>query len=58
MTGQSEFDKEVRILEKAYANAQRLKFVRFKMAWALYQTWKYFDREVRRKTDAEEAEKQ
>ena len=46
MTGQREFEKAVKILEKNYANAQRMTLVRSPMAWALYYTWKYFDRQI------------
>lgn len=56
MIGKREYDKAVRMLEKNYANAQRLPFVRSPMAWALYQTWKYFDREAQKKEEQHESE--
>ena len=44
----NEFEYAVDVLKKNYTNAQRLPFVRSPIAWALYQTWKYFDRRISR----------
>lgn len=49
MTGKNEFRRAVIMLEKFYIEAQRLRFVMHPMAWALYQTWKYFDSEAQKK---------
>ena len=45
MARQTELDRAIKILTFQYENAKRLPYVRAKMAWALYQTWKTFDRE-------------
>ena len=48
MPRRNEFEYAVDVLKKNYANAQRLSFVKSPIAWALYQTWKYFDRRISR----------
>lgn len=40
-----ELEKAIFILTKNYDRAQHLEYVRNKLAWALYQTWKYYDKE-------------
>lgn len=37
------WQRAMRILEKKYAEAKKLPFVRNPMAWALYHTWREFD---------------
>ena len=37
------WEKAMSILDKKYAEAKKLPFVRDPMAWALYHTWKEFD---------------
>lgn len=49
MSRQTELDRAVKILTAHYENAKRLPWVRAKMAWALYNTWKVFDREYNAK---------
>lgn len=39
--------KAMSILDKKYAEAKKLPFVRDPLAWALYHTWKEFDDEKR-----------
>lgn len=38
-----ELDKAIKILKEQYEKAQKLDWVRNKIAYALYQTWKIFD---------------
>ena len=38
-----ELDKVIKELQKQYERAKKLEFVRNKIAYALYQTWKVFD---------------
>lgn len=38
-----ELDKAIKELVKQYERAKNLEFVRNKIAYALYQTWKIFD---------------
>lgn len=40
-----ELEKAISFLGKNYERAQNLEYVRNKLAWALYQTWKQFDKE-------------
>ena len=51
MKGENELRRAVIMLERYYTDAQRLRFVMHPMAWALYQTWKYFDKEARKKEE-------
>lgn len=41
--GDRAWKKVMSILDKKYAEAKKLPFVRDPMAWALYHTWKEFD---------------
>lgn len=56
MTGENEFRRAVIMLERYYADAQRLRYVMHPMAWALYQTWKYFDRKAQKKEKKHESD--
>ena len=38
-----DLDKAIKILKEQYEKAQKLDWVRNKIAYALYQTWKIFD---------------
>lgn len=38
-----ELDKAIEILKEQYEKAQKIDWVRNKIAYALYQTWKIFD---------------
>ena len=38
-----ELTRAIRELAKQYEKAEKLEFVRNKIAYALYQTWKIFD---------------
>lgn len=38
-----EIDKAIKILKEQYEKAQKIDWVRNKIAYALYQTWKIFD---------------
>lgn len=38
-----ELDKAIKILKEQYEKAQHMDWVRNKIAYALYQTWKIFD---------------
>ena len=53
MARQNELDRAVSILTKNYENAKRLKFVYNPIAWALYYTWKYFDKHRNRGEEVE-----
>lgn len=39
-----ELDKAIKVLREQYEKAQRLEWVRDKVAYALYQTWRIFDK--------------
>lgn len=39
-----EIDKAIKILKEQYEKAQKIDWVRNKIAYALYQTWKIFDK--------------
>lgn len=39
-----ELDKAIKILKEQYEKAQKIDWVRNKIAYALYQTWKIFDK--------------
>ncbi len=39
-----ELDQAINHLKKEYERAKGLAYVNNPLAWALYQTWKYFDR--------------
>ena len=41
--GDRAWKKAMRILDKKYAEAKKLPFIRDPLAWALYHTWKEFD---------------
>lgn len=41
--GDRAWKKAMSILDKKYAEAKKLPFVRDPLAWALYHTWKEFD---------------
>ena len=41
--GDRAWKKAMSILDKRYAEAKKLPFIREPMAWALYHTWKEFD---------------
>ena len=36
-------DKAIKILKEQYEKAQKIDWIRNKIAYALYQTWKIFD---------------
>ena len=55
MTGENELRRAVIMLEMNYIDAQKLRFVMHPMAWALYQTWKCFDREAQKKEEQHES---
>lgn len=38
-----EIDKAITILKEQYEKAQKIDWIRNKIAYALYQTWKIFD---------------
>ena len=38
-----DIDKAIKVLKEQYEKAQKLEWVRNKIAYALYQTWKIFD---------------
>ena len=38
-----ELDKAIKILKEQYEKAQNMDWIRNKIAWALYHTWKIFD---------------
>ena len=38
-----DIDKAIKVLREQYENALKLEWVRNKIAYALYQTWKVFD---------------
>ena len=40
-------DKVIEYLRKQYELALTLEYVRKPLAWALYQTWRYYDRKER-----------
>ena len=39
-----EIDKAIKVLKEQYEKAQNIDWVRNKIAYALYQTWKIFDK--------------
>lgn len=39
-------DKAIKLLEKEYARAKTLKYIRNPIAWALYRVWKLADAEL------------
>lgn len=41
--GDRAWKKAMSILDKKYAEAKKLPFIRDPLAWALYHTWKEFD---------------
>ena len=41
--GDRAWKKAMSILDKKYAEAKKMPFVRDPLAWALYHTWKEFD---------------
>ena len=38
-----EIDESIKVLKEQYEKAKKLDFVKNKIAYALYQTWKIFD---------------
>lgn len=42
-TGDRAWEEAMSILDKKYAEAKKLPFVRDPLAWALYHTWREFD---------------
>ena len=45
--GDRAWKKAMSILDKKYAEAKKMPFVRDPLAWALYHTWKEFDDGIR-----------
>lgn len=39
-----DIDKAIKVLQEQYEKAQNIDWVRNKIAYALYQTWKIFDK--------------
>lgn len=39
-----DIDKAIKVLKEQYEKAQSIDWVRNKIAYALYQTWKIFDK--------------
>lgn len=39
----TDLTKAIKVLKEQYEKAQKIDWVRNKMAYALYQTWKIFD---------------
>ena len=48
MNYEDDLENAIKVLKEQYEKAKNLEYVRNKIAYALYQTWKEFDR-VRRK---------
>lgn len=38
-----DLDKAIKILKEQYEKAQKMDWIKNKIAWALYHTWKIFD---------------
>lgn len=39
----NDIDKAIKVLRENYERAMKIEYVRDKIAWALYKTWRYFD---------------
>ena len=46
----TDINKAIEVLKEKYERAQKLDWVKNKIAWALYQTWKKFDERSRHDT--------